>query len=81
MVRNDVLRCLEPVCGDLVQHLALEGDGAEDAVEGGDAVGRDEGAAAAWQQVTVAHLAADSLADGEVRSAERVVQFKFDSGV
>ena len=62
VVGHDVPRLLEPEGGDLVQHLALERNGAEDAVERGDPVGRDEDAAAALL-VAVADLALLPLAD------------------
>ncbi len=42
VVRNDPLRLVEPPRGQAVQHLPLERDGAEHAVERADPIGRDD---------------------------------------
>ena len=55
MVRNDVARRLEPVVGDCVQRLALEGNRPVQPVEGGDSVSDNDGAYAVLD-VAVAHL-------------------------
>ena len=68
-------------CGQPRQHLALERDGAEHVVEGGDAVGRhhDDAVAAA---VVVTHLAAVELAErGQIELAEGVGELGTDSGL
>ena len=49
---------LEPEARGLRQHLALERNGRQVAVEGAEAVGGDEDARAVGEIVVVAHLAA-----------------------
>ena len=72
VVRRDVLRLLHPPRGQLVQDLALEGQGAEHAIEGADPIRRHEDAAAITGSIAVAYLALDLLAElVEVGAIER----------
>src|ERR1019366_251116 len=42
MIRDDALRLLDPPRGEPVQHLPLEGDGPEHAIEGADPIRHDD---------------------------------------
>ena len=57
MVGDDVARLIEPKGGHLIEYLALEGKGAEHAIEGADAIGYDDDALAVVGAVVVAHFA------------------------
>ena len=57
VVGTDALRRLEPETGGLRQHLALERDDREVAVEGADAIRGDDDARAIGEVVVLAHLA------------------------
>jgi hypothetical protein len=57
MVRADIGGFLEPVARRLGQHLALEGNGRQDDIEGAEPVRRDDDAAAIRQIVILTDLA------------------------
>ena len=74
-------RGLEPVGGDLVEHLALERDRAEHDVEGADAIG-DHDDPAPVARVAVAHLALVLVAQvGEVGLVEGLFELCLDDVV
>ena len=56
MVRGQMLRDLEPVGRDLIEDLALEGNGSQHDIEGADPVG-DHDDAAVVLDVTIPDLA------------------------
>jgi len=61
MICDHIARLLEPPGAELVEHLALEWDDPQDAIEGGDAIGGDQHALPI-DHVDVAHLALQTLA-------------------
>jgi hypothetical protein len=56
MVGTEALRGLEPEARGLRQHLALERNDRQVAIEGADAIGGDEDACAVGKIVVLAHL-------------------------
>src|SRR5262245_16696028 len=71
MVRCEIAGLLEPERGDLVEHLALEWQRADDDVEAAHAVGDDDRAAPV-AHVAVAHLALDASSERwEIGTLER----------
>ena len=71
VVGDDVGRAVEPPRGQLVEHLALERDAGEDAVERGEPVGRHEQPLAGRPRVGHAHLAVAAVGQRQVDVDER----------
>src|SRR5690606_7875598 len=82
VVRRDLLRLLEPPGREAIEHLSLERQRADDAVEGADAVGDDDEAPAILRRVVVADLAFVLAAEGiEVGPLEGLGQSFAENGV